>query len=197
MIKIGQNSISDSLLQLSDAIKGNLPFMLGLLGVLWAVYFLNRMLGSRLSIFGIIPRSIFGIPGIALHPLLHADFSHLFFNSIPLFVLGSLLLVTGYDNFICVSLSVILISGTAIWLFGRPGIHLGASTVIMGYWSYLVLNAYQHPSIVSVILAIVSLYYFGGLFLALFPKQGNVSWEGHVFGFIAGISANYICLLKL
>ena len=187
-------SLTDSLLQLATSIKENLPFMLSLLGVLWGVFILNQLLGKRLCIFGILPRKAIGIPGIALHPFLHANFGHLFFNSIPIFVLGSLILIMGQQTFICVTLGVTLMSGTAIWLLGRPGIHLGASTVIMGYWSFLLINAYQHPTITTVIIGIISLYYFAGLFLALFPAEGNVSWEGHVFGFLAGIAANYLCL---
>lgn len=88
---------------------------------------------------------------------------------------------------------ITLVSGGILWLIGRRAIHVGASGLIMGYWGYLLVYAYQHPSILSYVLAIICIYYFGGLLLSIFPKEDSVSWEGHLFGLFAGILATVIC----
>ena len=40
--------------------------------------------------------------------------------------------------FLAVSLWIILLSGGALWLFGRSVYHVGASNVLFGYFGYLV-----------------------------------------------------------
>jgi membrane associated rhomboid family serine protease len=144
-----------------------------------------------LNILGIWPRKLLGLPGIIFSPFLHGDFNHLFFNSIPLFIMASFVLLNGMRVFICVSVIIMILGGFCTWLIGRRGVHIGASSVIMGYWGYLLIEAYKHPTVISIALAIVCLYYFGGLALNLFPTKVKSSWEGHFFGFAAGLVAAY------
>lgn len=172
-------------------IQDNFGLLMAILFGLWALQILNRLMGYRLNYLGIIPRSARGLFGIFFSPLLHGNATHLFLNSIPLLVLSCFVLVGGQELFWRVSLSIILISGSLIWLLGRKAIHIGASSLVMGYWGYLLINAYQHPSLMAIVLALVCLYYFGGLFFGLFPSREQVSWEGHLFGCIAGIITNY------
>lgn len=188
----------DYLDQLQNAIavvRVNIPIALLLIGILWVVLLINKLVGYRLNILGIYPRNPFGLLGIIFHPLLHGSFNHLFFNSIPLFVLLTFMLTTGITTFICVSVIIILLSGLCIWLFGRKAIHIGASGLIMGYWGYLLVFAYKNPSILSYILAIICIYYFGSLLISIFPSEEKTSWEGHLFGLGSGIAATYICPL--
>ena len=164
-----------------------------ILVLLWGINIINWLvLGKFLNIFGIVPRTIYGIPGIALSSFLHGNFNHLFFNSIPLFVLGLFMLTLGTTVFYESTVLIILIEGSALWLFGRHANHIGASGLIAGYFSYLLVHAYYNPSIVAVFLAGIVLYYFGGILLSLFPSEEKVSWEGHLFGFSAGIVAVYL-----
>lgn len=173
---------------LITAMQINMLFALKLVGILWLIHILNRILQYRLNALGIQPRTLNGLLGIVFAPLLHGDFNHLFFNTIPLCVLIDLVLPEGLVIFSYVSSSIILLSGSLIWLFGRPGIHIGASSLIMGYFGYLLSKAYFDLTATTVMLAGFCLYYFGGLLLALFPgAKKNVSWEGHVCGFAAGI----------
>lgn len=176
--------------------KHHLPFVLQILLCLWAFNLFNWVTGKHFNRLGIHPRHPFGLVGIVFSPILHANANHLFFNTIPLFVLMNFMLVEGMDKFYCTTGIIILLSGLGTWLFGRRAIHIGASGVIMGYWGYLIVHAYQHPSAYTIILAIVTLYYFAGLYTNLFPGDKQVSWEGHVIGFFAGLAAIYLCPLK-
>jgi len=144
---------------------------------------------NRLSIAGIFPRHPFGLTGIICAPFLHANWGHLFFNTVPLFILANLVLIYGRVEFYQVTAIIIVLGGLATWVLGRKAIHLGASGLIMGYWGFLLLQSYYHPSILAVFVGVICLYYLGGLFLSLFPSGKGVSWESHVFGFLAGMVA--------
>lgn len=184
------NNLLEQLITFMSLMKNSVPLTLQLLSIFWGVFMLSFLMGYRLNILGIYPRHVWGLPGILCSPFLHGDFNHLFFNSIPLFVLINFILATGgLAYLIHMSFIIILVSGLGVWLFGRKGIHVGASSLIMGYFSDLLANAYQHPSINTIILAIIILYYFGGFLLDLFPREERVSWEGHLFGFLAGLIA--------
>lgn len=179
--------VANELMELVNASQANLPIALACLAVLWLVHIANVLSGKRLMVFGIWPRRLIGLPGIVLSPLLHGGFEHLFLNSIPFLVLSDLLLISGHYVFVMVTFSVTLISGILVWLFGRRAIHLGASGLIMGYWSFLLVQAYTRPTIMAVILGVLCLYYLGGLAFNLFVFEKGSSWEGHVFGFIGGV----------
>lgn len=174
------------------SIKHNSLFVLKLLMILWVFHIFNWLTHYRLNRLGILPRTFVGLRGIIFSPLLHGDFNHLFFNSVPFFVLSNLVLLNGRTVFYVVSLFIIISGGFAIWLFAKRAIHIGASTLIMGYFGYLLAEAYFQFTAVTIIVAIVALYYFGGLVLSLFPGKKHISWEGHVFGFAAGIGAAYL-----
>jgi membrane associated rhomboid family serine protease len=174
--------------------QANLYTLAIILSIPWAVFFLNQLLGKRLLYLGIIPRHLIGLPGIVFAPFLHANFNHLFFNSVPLIVLANFLLINGLNYFLWVSLFITLISGFLIWCFAKPGIHVGASSLITGYWGLLVSGILQQGTATAIILGLLSIYYFAGVFLGIFPGKKGVSWEGHLFGLLAGFAVSYFNL---
>ncbi len=178
----------NQLIQTLNLMQQNALTALYVVAVFWGIYLLDVLLNHRLVILGIYPRHLLGLPGILFNTFLHGNFEHLFFNSIPLFVLVDFVLMEGMHQFLMVSIYIILGSGLLLWLMGRRGIHIGASSLISGYFGYLITNAYHHPSISAIILAVICLYYFSGILLGLFPQEDKVSWEGHVFGFVTGIA---------
>jgi len=181
------SSINSAIDQLQAAMVQNLHFVAILVAVLWGVHLINWLSHYRLNRLGIYPRSILGLPGIVLSPLLHGDATHLLFNSIPFAVLSVLVLVDGRTRFWHVTLGVVLLGGGLTWLFGRKALHVGASGLVLGYMGYLMAYAYMQPSALSIILVLVMMYYFAGLLFNLFPIDKKASWEAHIFGFIAGV----------
>ena len=160
--------------------------------LLWGVFFITRFIYPPLLYLGIIPRHIIGIPGIFFAPFLHANFNHLFYNTIPLVVLSNFLLINGTPFYLLATGLITLLSGTLLWLFGKPGIHIGASGLITGYWSLLVSDIYQQGSLMALLLGGTCLYFFAGIFFGIFPQGRRVSWEGHLFGFVAGLLTSYL-----
>lgn len=175
----------------------NAQTMFYIILLLFGIQIINWLFGYRLNYLGNYPRHARGLPGIFISPFLHGNFQHFFMNAVPLFALGTFAMQAGLIYFYWLVALIIFISGTLVWIFGREAIHVGASGVIMGLFSFLLFNAYYHPSASAIILGLVTIYYFAGLFLGLFPQDETTSWEGHVFGFISGIAAIYLIPVAL
>ncbi len=182
----------DQLTQLISASQAQFWIALKIVGLLWGVQLVNVLLGYRLNLLGIWPRKWYGLPGILCSPFLHGSWSHLFFNSIPLIILINLTLLYGLNVFLILSLLIIIVSGVATWVLARPGIHVGASGVLMGYWGFLLMQSFFQPSVMSIIVAAVCIFYLSSLWLNLMPAGPGVSWEGHVLGCAAGILGAFI-----
>ena len=157
-----------------------------LLASMWVVYILQAILPYDLSSFGIIPRTTTGLLHIPLSPWVHHSITHLMFNSIPLLILGFLVHLSGRTQFWEVTILIIIFSGLGTWLIGNPGLHGGASGLIMGYWSYILVNALYVRSAKSIFLALLTLFFYGGMFLILLDVRPHISWAGHASGFAAG-----------
>lgn len=183
-------SISINIIKIQ--LQNNLPVLGIILLIPWLVYCFTICVTNKMLLLGIIPRRIYGLWGILCAPLLHANFNHLFFNSIPLVVLSAFILINGLAYYLIVTLLITLLSGCAIWCLAKKGLHIGASALITGYWSFLVANVYQQATPITLLLALLSIYYFAGIFLGIFPKEKGVSWQGHLFGLLAGIATSFI-----
>lgn len=190
-------NLSNSLDTIIQQTQLNFPLLWRIVALPWLVLFINTLLHGLLFRLGIIPRRLIGIPGIFCAPLIHANFSHLFFNTIPLVVLSDFMLIQGWDYFLYASFFITVVSGFLIWCFAKQGIHIGASGLITGYWGLLVIDIYQQGSLTAIILGALSLYYFAGIFLGIFPQRKGISWEGHLFGLLAGIGFSYLYRVSL
>lgn len=188
-------TIVQQLEALVGTIQFNLPYLLSLLAIIWGIQLVNFALQYKLNILGILPRHPLGLFGVIFAPVLHGGFAHLFFNSIPLFILANFVMLQGQFAFIEITLLITVLSGLAVWLIGRKALHVGASGLIMGYWGYLAVNAFINPSIISAFLVVICLYYFGGFISSLIPSDESTSWESHVMGLIAGVCVEYFHLV--
>lgn len=173
--------------------RANASLLLHIIAAYTLIQALCFISGQRLLGLGIWPRKLYGIPGIAFAPLLHANPNHLFFNLFAGLVLLDFLILIEPLRWPWVLTYIWLLSGTLLWFFGRNALHIGASGIITGIWSYLIyLMVLGGGGILSVILGLICVYYFGGIFLGIFPRDKKTSWEGHLFGFLAGLFVAYI-----
>lgn len=177
----------------TESSKLYIPLMLKWTVALWIFNIVNWRTGSRLNQLGIHPREGLGLIGIPLAPLLHANFSHLLFNTMPLFFLALFAITLNPPLFYFATAAITLLAGLGVWLAGRSAIHIGASGLIAGYFGYVLASAYQHPTFATFFCAGIALYYFGGILFSLFPTEESISWEGHLAGFLAGLLTMFIC----
>ena len=175
---------------LIGTIKDHAVLLFSLLGVMWAVEILDLLPFIHLDRFGIRPRSAAGLAGIVCAPFLHAGFGHLIANSLPFVMLGGIVLLGGRRVFWRVTLFVTLAGGLGVWLFaGRFTNHVGASGLIFGYLGFLLARGYFEKSMPWMLAACAILIAYGGLLFGVLPIHAGISWQGHLFGLLAGIGA--------
>lgn len=155
--------------------------------LLTGIEVLNALSGRALNHFGLLPGG--SLQGILLAPFLHADTMHFSANFIPLAVFLFLLLQHGWWHCLLVSILVIVLGGLGVWFFGRHSIHVGASGLIYGYFAYLFLAGVLSHSLKLWLIALFVGLGYGGIVLGVLPTRADVSWEAHLFGFLAGLLA--------
>ncbi|HYG38448.1 MAG TPA: rhomboid family intramembrane serine protease [Cytophagales bacterium] len=166
----------------------SLFFPLRFVVLLWLVYILELLLHMDLGlIFGIYPRQAFGIIGIFTSPLIHGNLMHLFSNSVPLLVLGSLLYFF-YDRIAAVVFfNCYFLTGALVWIFARPFIHIGASGVIYGIAFFLLFIGIFRKDFLSVLISLGVAFFYGGMIWGVLPGIPGISWESHLIGAIVGV----------
>ena len=175
---------------LVGTIKAHAVLLLSLLGIMWAVEILDLLPFVHLDSFGIRPRSLAGLAGIIFTPFLHDGFGHLIANTFPFVILGGIVLLGGLGVFWRVTLFVTLVGGLGVWLCaGRLTNHIGASGLIFGYLGFLLARGVFEKSLPWMLAACAVLIAYGGLLFGVLPIRAGVSWQGHLFGFLAGVGA--------
>lgn len=160
----------------------------GFISVLWVLEIVDTLIFKGwLNRFGILPRRWIGLRGIFLAPLLHGNLRHLSMNTVPLVVLGWLILVRSTQVFVIVTAAVWLIGGLGVWLFaGAKSNHIGASGLVFGYLGFLLTNGYVEQSLVAIATTILVGLLYGSTLWGILPLQRGVSWQGHLFGVLTG-----------
>ena len=165
------------------ALKVSLCFVL----LIWIVALLDWGLGLDLTRFGVRPGALSGLPGVLVAPLLHGDFSHLISNSLPLLVLATGMLYLYPQSSFKVIPAVYLWPGFAVWLFGRPTLHIGASGLIYGLAMYILVSGVIRRDTRAVSASMLVFFLYGTLLWGLLPSHSNISWETHLIAALIGL----------
>lgn len=161
--------------------------------LLWAIQVVNWIIGYGLNpSFGLIPRHVSGLDGVVAMPLLHGSFAHLMANTLPLLVMGGLLVTTATRALVAVNAVVIGLGGGLVWLFGSSAIHVGASGLVFGWFGFLVARGLVDRSLVTLGAALLVGGLYGSILWGILPGQPGVSWEAHLFGAVAGVVAAFL-----
>jgi len=166
-------------------IREELKSILIFVGIIWLVFILDRFL--PLEKLGLIPRDMGGIFGIVTMTFLHGDFAHIMSNFVPLVVM-LLLLAGSRANSIVIVISIVVIGGVLLWLFGRGNtLHIGASLLVFGLAVFLIVSGILEKRMVPMLISLFIAVTYGGILLSgIAPWQKGVSWDGHLFGGIGG-----------
>ena len=139
---------------------------------------------------GIIPRQVDGLDGVLFAPLLHANWAHLFANTLPFLIFGFLAMAGGIRQFVAVTATIWLLGDLAVWLLGPPDtVTVGASGVIFGWFVFLLARGFYTRSLAQILLAVGLFALWGGVLWGVLPGDSGISWQGHLFGALAGLLA--------
>lgn len=179
--------------------KTPLQVLGGFVLLLWGLELVDTfLLAGWLNRFGIRPRQWIGLRGILFAPLLHGTLGHLAANTVPLVVLGWLIMLNGLNAFLMVTAIAWVISGSGTWLFGGSHTnHIGASGLVFGYFGYLIWRGYFEQSVGAIAIAVLVGIFYGSMIWGVLPIHQGKSWQSHLFGFIGGgIAARYLSDLQ-
>ncbi len=172
---------------------GALAVMAVLAAAFWVIQIINAGEHYGLNRFGLKPRQVDGLWGLATQPFLHASYQHLSSNTIPLLGVGWVLLLSGVRVFLFVTAMVVLVGDLLTWLVAPSGIVVGASAMIFGWMGYLLARAYFSRRLKWIITAVLLVGFFGTLLGNLLPSVSTeVSWQSHVCGFLVGIGVGWL-----
>ena len=155
--------------------------------LLWVVKLVEYFGGLDFSRFGIYPRLAAGLAGVLGAPLIHGSFAHLFANTGPLIVIGTLLLY-GYPQAARILLpAVYLVGGFAVWLFAREAYHIGASGLVFGMLFFLLTVGILRWDRRAIALSLMVFLLYGGMVWGVLPTSREISFESHLSGALIGI----------
>jgi membrane associated rhomboid family serine protease len=176
--------------------------IISFVALLYIVEAFDQLNGHRFDDNGIRPLETDGLWGILFAPLLHANWAHLAANTGPALVLGFLVTLAGLSRFVWATAIVWIVGGFGTWLIGNWGSscglesdHIGASGLIFGWLTFLLVFGFFTRSGWQIVIGLVVLVLYGGVLWGAVPVLnvcGGVSWQGHLCGGIAGVLAAYL-----
>ena len=119
----------------------------------------------------------------------HDDYKHLLNNSIPTFLLITLL----FYSYKKIALKVFFLSwiytGLFLWIFAKNNgaYHIGMSGVIYSLATFLFTSGVLRKYLPLQALSLFIVFIYGSLIWGIFPTNSRISWEGHLMGFVVGI----------
>lgn len=164
--------------------------------IIYLIFFIENQYQLNFSKYGVLPRTSNGLIGILTSVFIHGDSNHILGNSLPLLVLGMLTFFF-YKKIAKQSLFWIwIISGIWLWIGGRNDeqhatYHIGASTLIYGMASFLFFSGLFRRHLRLMVVSALVVFLYGSITWGMFPIDKSMSWEGHLFGALAGILVAY------
>ncbi len=158
------------------------------------VFFFTIVRPGLVYMLGLTPALVFQQPWTLLTSMfVHASFSHILFNMISLFFLGSFFLrLVGESDFLKLYLVGGLAGGLLYILLGPamiPGV--GASGAIFAIGGALAIMAPRLPVLVFPLPVPVPLWGAMAFFLLIGFFVSGIAWQAHLGGFLLGLAAGF------
>ncbi len=161
--------------------------------LLYLVELADVIIPAELDHGGIMARTLSGLDGIVWAPLLHAGWGHLLSNTVPVLVFGFLAMASGLARWAVVTATIWIVGGLGVWLLGPADAYtVGASGLAFGWLAFLLVRGIFNRSAGQLIVAAVLLFLWGGMLWGLLPGNPGISWQGHLFGALAGVLAAWL-----
>ena len=162
-------------------------FPLTFIFIMTVIHSLEVALDTSFYRLGVLPLSGRGLIGVLTSPLIHKDWEHLINNSLPLFVMGTMLVYFHRDKAMELFLAMYIIGGLWLWLIGRPVYHIGASGLVYALAAYHITYGFviRNPPMLALGFFVISSY--GSMIWFVLPLVEEVSWEAHLCGALSGV----------
>ncbi|WP_282785436.1 MULTISPECIES: rhomboid family intramembrane serine protease [unclassified Nocardia] len=170
-----------------------IAIILAFTAFLYGVEGVDSVTGHNLDYEGVRPRTDEGLAGILFAPVLHANWEHLFGNTVPVLVLGLLTLLSGIGRGLAATAIIWVIGGFGTWLTGEVNsVHIGASVLVFGWLTYLISRGFFARNATQIVIGLVVGLLYGSILLGVLPGQDGISWQGHLFGAMGGLVAGWV-----
>jgi membrane associated rhomboid family serine protease len=163
--------------------------------IMWLAYWSDYLFLYDFHKLGVMPKKSEGLKGIFFMPWIHshADIRHLLNNSIPIFLLLTLLFYSYREIALRVFLFSWFITGILLWIFANNNgaYHIGMSGVIYSLASFLFTSGVLRKYLPLQALSLFIVFIYGSMIWGIFPTAQHISWEGHLSGMLVGIFLAY------
>lgn len=153
---------------------------------IWVIYFIEIQFNLNFNKYGVYPRTLEGFRGVFLTHFIHSNTSHLFNNSIPLFVLLSSLFYFYKEVAYKVLVFGGFFTGFITWIIARESFHIGASGIVYLLFSFVFFSGMIRKHYRLVALSLIIIFLYGSMIWYILPIKEGMSWEGHLSGFLTG-----------
>lgn len=165
----------------------------GIVAGMWGLEAIDQATRNSLDAYGITPRTLSELPDILTAPWLHFGWAHLVSNSIPFLVLGILIYLSGAARWLVTLLVTVIVSGLTVWLISPPmSTTAGASGVVFGFLTYLLVRGFFTRSWKQIAIAVVVFMLYGGVLWGVLPTNPGVSWQAHLGGAAGGVLSAWL-----
>ena len=160
--------------------------------LLWGLEVIDVASRHALDTFGVSPREIGELRDVVPAAFVHFGFAHLAANSVALLVLGFLVALSGLRRLLAVVTVIILAGGLGVWLTApEHSTTAGASGVVFGLLSYLLIRGLVNRSAGDLVVSLLVGVVYGSFLWGVLPTAAGVSWQGHLFGLVGGVTAAF------
>ncbi|RRR85186.1 rhomboid family intramembrane serine protease [Streptomyces sp. RP5T] len=177
-----------------DRAKAAAKLMVGWVALLWLLEVVDVASDHALDGLGITPRTPSELVDVVPAAFVHFGFAHVAANSVPLLVMGFLAALGGLRRFAAVCALIVVADGLGVWLVAPAHTNTaGASGLIFGLFGYLVVSGFVERRPLGVLVGLLVAAVWGtSILVGLAPTQSGVSWQGHLLGLAAGVTAAFV-----
>lgn len=161
--------------------------------LLWVIHFSNIYFDLNLVELGVMPRSLKGLIGVLLSPLIHSkeNINHLMNNSVPFLILSWTLFYFYKPIAWKIFTSSWILTGLFVWISAREAYHIGISGVLYSLLFFIFFSGVFRKEARLLTVALLVVFLYGSMVWGIFPYDWTISFESHFFGAITGIVLAY------